>query len=95
MENPQPFHSLIIAPTRELAQQIAQNVDALGSSISVRTTLLIGGVDMVPQAMSLGRKPHIIIATPGRLLDHLENTKGFTLGKGMWTFLPSPPRCCA
>jgi ATP-dependent RNA helicase DDX47/RRP3 len=36
-------------------------------------------MDMVPQAIALGRKPHIIVATPGRLLDHLENTKGFSL----------------
>jgi len=34
---------------------------------------------MVPQAIALGKKPHIIVATPGRLLDHLENTKGFSL----------------
>ncbi|CEJ55083.1 Putative ATP-dependent rRNA helicase RRP3 [Penicillium brasilianum] len=79
MESPQPYHSLIIAPTRELAQQIAQTVEALGAFISVRCTLLIGGMDMVPQAISLGKKPHVIVATPGRLLDHLENTKGFSL----------------
>jgi ATP-dependent RNA helicase DDX47/RRP3 len=79
MENPQAYHSLILAPTRELAQQIAQTVEALGAVISVRCTLLIGGVDMIPQAISLGKKPHVIVATPGRLLDHLENTKGFSL----------------
>ncbi|KAJ5729976.1 ATP-dependent rRNA helicase rrp3 [Penicillium malachiteum] len=79
MENPQPFHSLILAPTRELAQQIAQNVEALGATISVRCTLLIGGMDMVPQAIALGKKPHVIVATPGRLLDHAQNTKGFSL----------------
>jgi ATP-dependent RNA helicase DDX47/RRP3 len=36
-------------------------------------------MDMVPQSIALGKKPHIIVATPGRLLDHLENTKGFSL----------------
>ncbi|PLN79695.1 ATP-dependent rRNA helicase rrp3 [Aspergillus taichungensis] len=79
MEAPQAFHSLILAPTRELAQQTAQAVEALGSLISVRCTLLIGGVDMVSQSISLGKKPHVIVATPGRLLDHMENTKGFSL----------------
>lgn len=40
---------------------------------------IVGGMDMITQAMSLAKKPHIIIATPGRLIDHLENTKGFNL----------------
>ncbi|CAF9909680.1 MAG: ribosomal RNA processing protein [Heterodermia speciosa] len=79
MEKPQPLFGLIMAPTRELAYQIAQAFDALGSLISVRTAVIVGGMDMVPQAIALGKKPHIVVATPGRLLDHLENTKGFSL----------------
>lgn len=68
-----------MAPTRELAYQISKAFDALGSLISVRTAVLVGGMDMVPQAIALGKRPHIVVATPGRLLDHLENTKGFSL----------------
>ena len=50
------------------------------SSILIQITLyIIGGMDMVSQAVILGKKPHVIIATPGRLVDHLENTKGFNL----------------
>jgi ATP-dependent RNA helicase DDX47/RRP3 len=79
MENPQPLFSLILSPTRELAYQISQSISALGSLISVRTAVLVGGMDMIPQSIALGKKPHIVIATPGRLLDHLENTKGFSL----------------
>jgi ATP-dependent RNA helicase DDX47/RRP3 len=79
MEKPQPLHSLILAPTRELAYQISQAVEALGSLISVRCAVLVGGMDMIPQSIALGKKPHVIVATPGRLLDHLENTKGFSL----------------
>ena len=79
MDSPQTLHSLILAPTRELAQQISQVVEALGAMISVRCTLLIGGVDMISQSIALGKKPHVVVATPGRLLDHLENTKGFSL----------------
>lgn len=79
MEKQQTLHSLILVPTRELAYQIAQAVDALGAFIGVRKAVLVGGMDMIPQSIALGKKPHVIVATPGRLLDHLENTKGFSL----------------
>ncbi|RDL31975.1 uncharacterized protein BP5553_09377 [Venustampulla echinocandica] len=79
INQPQPLHSLILAPTRELAQQTSKVIEALGSLVSVRCALLIGGLDMVSQSIALGKKPHVVVATPGRLLDHLENTKGFSL----------------
>lgn len=79
MAKPQSLFGLILAPTRELAYQISQAFEALGALISVRCAVIVGGMDMVPQAIALGKKPHIIVATPGRLLDHLENTKGFSL----------------
>lgn len=79
MEQPASFFGLVLAPTRELAYQIGKSFDSLGSTINVRTAVIVGGMDMVPQSIALGKKPHIIVATPGRLLDHLENTKGFTL----------------
>merc|ERR1711964_608496 len=79
LDKPQPFFGLIIAPTRELAYQISQFFEALHGKIAVRCAVIVGGMDMVPQAIALGKKPHIIVATPGRLLDHLENTKGFSL----------------
>lgn len=82
MEKPQPLFSLVLAPTRELAYQISLSFETLGSTIGVRTAVIVGGMDMVPQSIALGKKPHIIVATPGRLLDHLENTKGFSL-RGM------------
>ncbi|RKF83012.1 ATP-dependent rRNA helicase rrp3 [Golovinomyces cichoracearum] len=79
LEKPQHFFGLVLAPTRELAYQIAKSFEALGSLISVRCAVIVGGMDMVPQAIALGKKPHIVVATPGRLLDHIENTKGFSL----------------
>ena len=79
MDKPQSLFGLILAPTRELAYQISQAFEALGSLIRVRCAVIVGGMDMVPQAIALGKKPHIVVATPGRLLDHLENTKGFSL----------------
>ncbi|KAF1978663.1 DEAD-domain-containing protein [Bimuria novae-zelandiae CBS 107.79] len=79
MEKPQPLFGLVLAPTRELAYQISQQVEALGSIINVKCATLVGGMDMVQQAIALSKRPHIVVATPGRLLDHLENTKGFSL----------------
>lgn len=79
MNKPQSLFGLVIVPTRELAYQISQAFEGLGSLISVRCAVIVGGMDMVPQAIALGKGPHIVVATPGRLLDHLENTKGFSL----------------
>ena len=79
LEKPQAIFGLVLAPTRELAYQISQQFEALGALISVRCTVIVGGMDMIPQAIALAKKPHIIVATPGRLLDHLENTKGFSI----------------
>lgn len=79
LENPQRYFAVILTPTRELAYQISEQFEALGASIGVKCCVIVGGMDMVSQALQLARKPHIIIATPGRLVDHLENTKGFNL----------------
>lgn len=64
---------------RELAYQIAEQFSALGSGIGVRVAVVVGGMDTMAQSVALAKKPHIIVATPGRLQDHLENTKGFSL----------------
>lgn len=62
---------LVILPTRELALQVEEVLRKVGHSISLRTAVLIGGAAMGPQLQALSRGPHIIVATPGRLLDHL------------------------
>lgn len=79
LDHPQAFFCLVLTPTRELAFQIGQQFEALGSGIGLIAAVIVGGVDMAAQAMALARRPHIIVATPGRLVDHLENTKGFNL----------------
>ncbi|KAI9220826.1 DEAD-domain-containing protein [Blastocladiella britannica] len=76
---PQPFFACIMAPTRELVFQISEQIEALGAGIGVRCCVIIGGVDMMQQSIALSRKPHIVVCTPGRMQDHLENTKGFSL----------------
>eukprot|EP00062_Callorhinchus_milii_P023397 gi/632982177/ref/XP_007907993.1/ PREDICTED: probable ATP-dependent RNA helicase DDX47 isoform X1 [Callorhinchus milii] len=79
LENPQRLFALVLTPTRELAFQISEQFEALGSSIGVKSAVIVGGIDMMSQSLALAKKPHIVIATPGRLIDHLENTKGFNL----------------
>ncbi|KAK6461218.1 ATP-dependent rRNA helicase RRP3 [Scheffersomyces coipomensis] len=78
-ESQSPYFGLVLAPTRELAYQIKETFDALGSSMGVRSVCIVGGMDMMDQARDLMRKPHIVVATPGRIMDHLEHTKGFSL----------------
>src|SRR5213083_2131642 len=64
--------ALVLAPTRELALQIAETFDTLGRARDVRTIVLIGGESMGPQLAGLRDRPDVIVATPGRLADHLE-----------------------
>ena len=79
LQNPQRLFAVVLAPTRELAFQITEVFDALGASISLHTVCIVGGIDMITQAIALAKKPHVIVGTPGRLVDHLTNTKGFSL----------------
>ena len=72
---------IVLAPTRELAFQIHEVVQALGQTIGATSICIVGGVDMATQSIALARNPHVVVATPGRLVDHLTNTKGFHLRK--------------
>ena len=67
---------LVLTPTRELAFQIKEQFQALGSSIGLSCACITGGMEMMSQQLALAKKPHVVIATPGRLVDHLEKTKG-------------------
>ena len=79
LEKPQPMFCLVISPTRELAFQIGEQFEALGSVIGVKCAVAVGGVDMMAQAIMLAKRPHIVVGTPGRVVDHLQNTKGFSI----------------
>ncbi|KAH0580927.1 ATP-dependent rRNA helicase RRP3 [Termitomyces sp. J132] len=79
-DDPQSYFALVLSPTRELAYQISAQFEALGAGMGIRSVVIVGGDDdRVQQAVRLARKPHIIVATPGRLHDHLKSTKGFSL----------------
>ncbi|CAI5725336.1 unnamed protein product [Peronospora destructor] len=70
-KDPYGPYALVLTPTRELAFQIADQFNAFGSSMAVRCTVIVGGVDMLKQSLQLQQRPHIIVATPGRFRDHL------------------------
>ena len=63
---------LVVLPTRELAQQVDEALIGLGKGVGIRTAVLIGGTPPNPQIQALRRSPHVIIGTPGRLNDMLE-----------------------
>jgi ATP-dependent RNA helicase RhlE len=65
--------ALVLSPTRELAGQIAQSFRTYGRNTGLRTALVYGGVPKHPQARILARGTDIVVATPGRLLDHLND----------------------
>ncbi|RPH72538.1 MAG: DEAD/DEAH box helicase [Myxococcaceae bacterium] len=69
----QGTRALVLAPTRELATQIDEHAARFGAARGVRTALVIGGVSIGPQQLALHSRPQLVIATPGRLIDHLES----------------------
>ncbi|CAG7727119.1 unnamed protein product [Allacma fusca] len=67
-KDPYGIFGLVLSPTRELAIQIKEQFEIVGGS-NLKVALIIGGVDFQTQAMELQRRPHIVVATPGRLAD--------------------------
>ena len=67
-----PVRALVLLPTRELADQVAQSIKSYAKHTQLRCTVVFGGMDMKPQTLELKRGVEILVATPGRLLDHIE-----------------------
>ncbi len=76
----QNHQSLILVPTRELAIQVDEMIRKIGNSLNVKTAVIIGGASAYHQIKDLKNNPDIIVATPGRLLDHL-NRKSLNLNR--------------
>nr|CAI5868328.1 unnamed protein product [Callosobruchus analis] len=91
-EDPYGIFALILTPTRELAFQIADQFTVIGKPISLRICVIVGGMDMVEQGIQLTKRPHIVIATPGRLADHLESCNTFSLSKIQFLVLDEADR---
>ena len=60
----------------ELAFQISEQFAVLGAPLNLRTAVVVGGIDMMAQALELGNRPHVVVATPGRIVDLLRSTSG-------------------
>ena len=75
-----PVRALILAPTRELAMQVFESVRTYSKYVPLRSTCIYGGVDMKPQIQDLRTGVEIVVATPGRLLDHVQQ-KTIQLGQ--------------
>ncbi len=67
-----PVRALVLLPTRELADQVAKSIQDYAKYTQLRCTVVFGGIDMKPQTAELKRGVEILVATPGRLLDHIE-----------------------
>jgi ATP-dependent RNA helicase RhlE len=67
-----PVRALVLLPTRELADQVAQQVKLYAKYTNLRSAVVFGGMDMKPQTLELKKGVEVLVATPGRLLDHIE-----------------------
>jgi ATP-dependent RNA helicase RhlE len=75
-----PVRALVLTPTRELAAQVGQSVDTYGKYLPLNSTVIFGGVNINPQTSKLRSGVDIVVATPGRLLDHA-NQKNIDLSR--------------
>ncbi|KAM5586837.1 hypothetical protein ABKV19_005655 [Rosa sericea] len=76
-EGPYGVFALVMTPTHELAYQLAEQFRAFGSSLHLRCSVIVGGMDKLKQAQSLMSRPHVVIATPGRIRDLLQEDPDF------------------
>ncbi|MCE9633773.1 MAG: DEAD/DEAH box helicase [Methylophilales bacterium] len=68
-----PIRALILAPTRELAIQVEESVETYSAHVPLRSTVVFGGIDIKTQKPALMKGVEVLVATPGRLLDHVES----------------------
>jgi ATP-dependent RNA helicase DDX49/DBP8 len=83
--------ALILTPSRELAVQISEQLTAVGAPLKLQVVTVIGGMDQVSQSQVLSTRPHVIVATPGRLAELL-SLKVISLAKLSWLVLDEADR---
>ncbi|XP_074490837.1 putative ATP-dependent RNA helicase DDX49 [Sebastes fasciatus] len=91
-EDPYGIFCLVLTPTRELAYQIAEQFRVLGKPLGLKDCIIVGGMDMVSQALELTNQPHVVVATPGRLADHIRSSDTFSMRKIQFLILDEADR---
>lgn len=77
----------------ELAFQISEQFRVLGAAVNLHSAVIVGGMDMMHQAIELKKRPHVLIATPGRLVDLIKSNQGeWNLGRVKFLVSPKPAR---
>mmetsp|Transcript_2966 Transcript_2966/g.5686 ORF Transcript_2966/g.5686 Transcript_2966/m.5686 type:complete len:562 (-) Transcript_2966:40-1725(-) len=84
--------AVVVTPTRELAFQISEQFCAFGSPLRLRCEVIVGGVDMITQQTALTKRPHVIVATPGRLAAHIEGPSPPALNRTAFVVLDEADR---
>lgn len=69
--DPVGVFAIVLTPTRELAVQISEQFQALGAAVRARCAVVVGGLSMTSQQLALEQRPHVVVATPGRLSAHI------------------------
>ncbi|XP_013171645.1 PREDICTED: probable ATP-dependent RNA helicase Dbp45A, partial [Papilio xuthus] len=91
-EDPYGIYALILTPTHELAYQIADQFSILGKPLNLRVCIVTGGSDQMEESLKLAKKPHIVVAMPGRLADHITGCDTFSLKKIKYLVLDEADR---
>ncbi|CAM9803388.1 unnamed protein product [Ascophyllum nodosum] len=94
-KEPYGVFAVVLTPTRELAVQISEQFGALGALMGLRHAVVIGGVGQLEQSLELAERPHVVVATPGRLRDHLQGPAAPALRKCRYLVLDEADRLLA
>ncbi|XP_072945422.1 probable ATP-dependent RNA helicase Dbp45A isoform X2 [Epargyreus clarus] len=91
-EDPYGIFALVLTPTHELAYQIADQFQILGQPLKLRVCIVTGGSDQLEESLKLAKRPHIVVAMPGRLADHITGCDTFSLKKIKYLVLDEADR---
>ena len=91
--DPYGIFAVVLTPTRELASQIGDSFRSVGKSgMNLREAVVTGGRDTIKQSLDLEQRPHVVIATPGRLADHIRTNCTFALSRVKYLVLDEADR---